>query len=77
MSFLDAARKDTIWTKAKDTVTKNTGALSLEALKLAFGVPIKHTITGGTWCSSMPTSAQRHYYTAEVLADVLGEGLSK
>src|SRR5690348_12661169 len=33
--FLDAARNDTMWAKAKETVTKNTGALSLEALKLA------------------------------------------
>jgi hypothetical protein len=45
--FLDAARNNTLWAKAKDTVTNKTGTLSLEALKIALGVLIKQAITGG------------------------------
>jgi hypothetical protein len=33
--FLDAARKDTIWEKAKSIATEKTGSLTFEALKLA------------------------------------------
>ena len=33
--FLDAARSDTVWAKAKDKVLSTTGTLTLEALKAA------------------------------------------
>jgi hypothetical protein len=45
--FLDAARDDTMWAKAKQNATKNAGTLSFEALKIALGVLIKHAIGGG------------------------------
>jgi Hypothetical protein (DUF2513) len=45
--FLDAARQDTIWAKAKETVTKSTGTLTLEALKMALSVMMHTAITGG------------------------------
>lgn len=44
--FLDAARSDTIWKKAKDTVLKNTGTLTLEALKITLAMLMKQAITG-------------------------------
>jgi hypothetical protein len=44
--FLDAARSDTRWTKAKEIVIKNTGTLSLEALKLTLETLIRHTLGG-------------------------------
>lgn len=33
--FLDAARQDTLWQKAKQMVLKNAGTLTIEALKTA------------------------------------------
>jgi len=44
--FLDAARNDAFWAKAKDKVLKNTGTLTVEALKVALGALIKQAITG-------------------------------
>ncbi len=44
--FLDAARNDTLWVKAKETVTKNTGTLTLEGLKIALSTLIKHALGG-------------------------------
>lgn len=43
--FLDAARSDTMWNKAKDTLLKNTGTLTLEAMKTALSVLMKHAAT--------------------------------
>ena len=36
--FLDAARSDTVWQKAKSLVAKSTGTLTLEGLKLESGI---------------------------------------
>jgi len=36
--FLEAARDDTLWYKAKDAVQSATGSLTLEALKVALDV---------------------------------------
>jgi hypothetical protein len=44
--FLDAARNDTMWAKAKETVTKNTGALTLEGLKIVLATFIRSTLAG-------------------------------
>ncbi|MDT8068500.1 MAG: DUF2513 domain-containing protein [Terriglobia bacterium] len=44
--FLDAARADTIWMKAKDKVLSTTGTLTLEALKVALSFVMKQTVTG-------------------------------
>ena len=44
--FLDAARNDTLWTKAKEMVLKNTGTLTLEALKIALPLLISRSIGG-------------------------------
>jgi hypothetical protein len=46
--FLDAARNDTLWAKAKEIVIKNTGALTLEALKITLTTLIKHKLGGGS-----------------------------
>ncbi len=43
--FLDAARSDTIWSKAKATVMKNAGTLTLEALKATLAILMKHAAT--------------------------------
>jgi hypothetical protein len=45
--FLEAARNDTMWAKAKDKVMSTTGTLTLEALKIALGALIKQALTGG------------------------------
>lgn len=42
--FLDAARNDTLWAKAKETVIKNTGTLTLEGLKVVLTALIKHAL---------------------------------
>jgi hypothetical protein len=44
--FLDAARNDTLWAKAKEIVTKQTGTLTLEALKIALSTLIKNALGG-------------------------------
>ena len=40
--FLDQVRSDTVWEKTKALVLKNTGSLSLEAVKIALPMIIKH-----------------------------------
>jgi|ERR1700677_3167259 hypothetical protein len=42
--FLDAARNDTLWVKAKEMVIKNTGTLTIEGLKIALSTLIKHAL---------------------------------
>jgi hypothetical protein len=44
--FLDAARSETMWNKAKDTLQKNAGALTLEGLKAALSLLMKHAASG-------------------------------
>ena len=44
--FLEMARNDTLWVKAKETVTKNTGTLTLEGLKIALSTLIRHALGG-------------------------------
>lgn len=39
--FIDKARSDTIWAKAKKLAIEKTGSLSLEAVKIGLGVAIK------------------------------------
>lgn len=50
--FLDDARSDTLWTKAKDIVYKNTGTLTVEAMKIALQMLIRQALTGLTDKSS-------------------------
>ena len=42
--FLDAARNDTFWTKAKATVIEKTGSLSMEAVKIALAAIVKQSL---------------------------------
>jgi Hypothetical protein (DUF2513) len=44
--FLEAARNDTLWAKAKEVVTKNTGTLTLEGLKITLSALIKNALGG-------------------------------
>jgi hypothetical protein len=44
--FLDAARSDTVWAKAKERVISTTGTLTLEALKAALSFVMKQAIAG-------------------------------
>jgi hypothetical protein len=44
--FLDAARSDTLWNKAKENVITKTGTLTLEGLKIALSTLIKHALGG-------------------------------
>jgi tetratricopeptide (TPR) repeat protein len=44
--FLDAARNDTLWAKGKEIVIKNTGTLTLEALKIALQALMKQALGG-------------------------------
>lgn len=44
--FLDAARSDTVWQKAKAWTQKTTGTLTLEGLKIALPHVIKALISG-------------------------------
>jgi hypothetical protein len=44
--FLDAARNDTLWVKAKETVINKTGSLTVEGLKIALSTLIKHALGG-------------------------------
>ena len=44
--FLDAARSDTVWLKAKDRVLSTAGTLSLEAMKIALPWALRQLITG-------------------------------
>jgi uncharacterized protein DUF2513 len=43
--FLDAARSDTVWKKAKERVLSTTGTLTLEALKMALPLVIRQMLT--------------------------------
>ncbi|HLJ16517.1 MAG TPA: DUF2513 domain-containing protein [Bryobacteraceae bacterium] len=45
--FLDAARSDTVWQKAKAWTLKSTGTLTLEGLKLALPHVVKTLIASG------------------------------
>jgi hypothetical protein len=45
--FLDAARSDTVWQKAKARTLKSTGTLTLEGLKLALPHVVKTLIASG------------------------------
>ena len=42
--FLDAARSDTVWQKAKSLTVKTTGTLTLEGLKFALPMILKSLI---------------------------------
>jgi hypothetical protein len=44
--FLDAARSETVWKKAKTAVVKSTGVLTLEGLKVALPMVVKNLIVG-------------------------------
>ena len=43
--FLDAARSDTVWHKAKERVLSTTGTLTLEGLKMALPLVIRQLLT--------------------------------
>jgi len=45
--FLDAARNETLWAKAKDTVISTTGTLTVEALKITLAALIKKGLAAG------------------------------
>jgi Hypothetical protein (DUF2513) len=44
--FLDSAREDTLWAKAKDAVLKATGTLTIDGLKVALGALLHQAIKG-------------------------------
>jgi Hypothetical protein (DUF2513) len=44
--FLEAVRNDTTWAKAKETVVKNTGSLTVEGLKIVLSTLIRHALGG-------------------------------
>jgi len=44
--FLDAARSEKMWKKAKETLQMNAGTLTLEALETALAILIKHAAAG-------------------------------
>jgi len=44
--FLDAARSDTVWKKAKDRAISTAGTLTLEGMKAALAYVMKQLITG-------------------------------
>ena len=44
--FLDAGREERTWSKAKDSVLKTTGTLTLEAMKTALSLLIQQGIKG-------------------------------
>lgn len=46
--FLDAARSDAVWSKAKDLALTTTGTLTVEALKAALSAVIRSLVTGTT-----------------------------
>jgi hypothetical protein len=50
--FLDAARSDTVWQKAKSWALKTTGTLTLEGLKVALPHVVKALIQGGAFSSN-------------------------
>jgi len=44
--FLDAAREDKLWNKAKETVIKNAGTLTMEAMKTALAALMQKAARG-------------------------------
>ncbi len=44
--FLDAAREDKLWNKAKETVLKNAGTLTVESLKIALAMLMQQAARG-------------------------------
>jgi hypothetical protein len=44
--FLDAAREDKLWNKAKETVLKNAGTLTVESLKIALSMLMQQAARG-------------------------------
>jgi hypothetical protein len=44
--FLDAAREDKLWNKAKETVLKNAGTLTVESLKIALSMLMQQAVHG-------------------------------
>jgi hypothetical protein len=44
--FLDAAREDKLWNKAKETVLKNAGTLTVESLKIALSMLMQKAAQG-------------------------------
>lgn len=44
--FLDAARSDTVWSKAKQRAMSTAGTMTLEAMKAALAYVTKQLITG-------------------------------
>lgn len=44
--FLDAAREDKLWNKAKQTVLSNAGTLTVEALKIALSMLMQQAARG-------------------------------
>jgi Hypothetical protein (DUF2513) len=44
--FLDAAREEKLWNKAKETVRKNAGTLTMEALKTALATLMQQAVHG-------------------------------
>jgi hypothetical protein len=44
--FLDAAREDTLWNKAKEILLSKTGTLTVEGLKATLVMLIQHAIQG-------------------------------
>lgn len=44
--FLDAAREDKLWNKAKHTVLSGTGTLTVEALKIALSMLMQQAVRG-------------------------------
>ena len=42
--FLDAARNDNLWSKAKETVMEKTGTLTVEGLKIVLTTLIRHAL---------------------------------
>jgi hypothetical protein len=44
--FLDAAREDTLWNKAKEIVLHNAGTLTVEALKTALAMLMQQAVHG-------------------------------
>lgn len=44
--FLDAAREDKLWNKAKQTVLSNAGTITVEALKIALSMLMQQAARG-------------------------------
>jgi hypothetical protein len=44
--FLDAARNDTLWAKAKETVINKTGSLTVEGVQIALSTLIRRALGG-------------------------------